>query len=146
MGPNSRMIAFTLFAVVTVEFGGWSLLGMLTSQGAITEFEEQFFRAGHAHAGVLLTLALIYFVLMDRTDFSESRQRLLGLTLLSGILLQSGGFFLHMLVGEEGGSSSGTLITRIGAVLLAVALIGLGVGVLRSGGKQEGLQDSPSST
>ncbi|MGH8944340.1 MAG: hypothetical protein ACRDWF_16100 [Acidimicrobiia bacterium] len=146
MRPNSRMIAFTLFAIVTVEFGGWSLLGMLTSQGAITEFEEQFFRAGHAHAGVLLTLALIYFVLMDRTDFSESRQRLLGLTLLSGILLQSGGFFLHMLVGEEGGSSSGTLLTRIGALLLALALIGLGVGVLRSGGKQQSLQDSPSLT
>ncbi len=146
MRPTSRMIAFTLFAIVTVEFGGWSLLGMLTSQGAISEFEEQFFRAGHAHAGVLLTLALVYFVLMDRTDFDAPRQRLLGLTLLTGILLQSGGFFLHMLVGEEGGSSSGTLLTRIGAVLLAVALIGLGVGVLRSGGKRQSLQDSPSST
>lgn len=146
MRPTSRMIAFTLFAIVTVEFGGWSLLGMLTSQGAISEFEEQFFRAGHAHAGVLLTLALIYFVLMDRTDFDARRQRLLGLTLLSGILLQSGGFFLHMVVGEEGGSSAGTLLTRIGAVLLAVALIGLGLGVLRSGGKRQSLQDSPSST
>jgi hypothetical protein len=146
MRPTSRMIAFTLFAIVTVEFGGWSLLGMLTSQGAISEFEEQFFRAGHAHAGVLLTLALVYFVLLDRTDFDARRQRLLGLTLLTGILLQSGGFFLHMLVGEEGGSSSGTLITRIGAVLLAVALIGLGVGVLRSGGKQQSLQDTPSTT
>ena len=146
MRPTSRMIAFTLFAIVTVEFGGWSLLGMLTSQGAITEFEEQFFRAGHAHAGVLLTLALIYFVLMDRTDFDAPRQRLLGLTLLTGILLQSGGFFLHMLVGEEGVSSAGTLLTRIGAVLLAIALIGLGVGVLRSGGKRQSLQDSPSST
>lgn len=141
MRPTSRMIAFTLFAIVTVEFGGWSLLGMLTTQGAINEFEEQFFRAGHAHAGVLLTLALIYFVLMDRTDFDAPRQRLLGLTLLTGILLQSGGFFLHMLVGEEGGSSSGTLITRIGAVLLAVALIGLGVGVLRSEGRRRSLED-----
>ena len=140
MRPTSRMIAFTLFAIVTVEFGGWSLLGMLTSQGAISEFEEQFFRAGHAHAGVLLTLALVYFVLMDRTDFDARRQRLLGLTLLTGILLQSGGFFLHMLVGEEGGSSSGTLITRIGAVLLAVALIGLGVGVLRSDGNRSALE------
>jgi hypothetical protein len=85
-------------------------------------------------------------VLMDRTDFDAPRQRLLVLTLLTGILLQSGGFFLHMLVGEEGGSSSGTLITRIGAVLLAVALIGLGVGVLRSEGRRRSLEDSPSST
>ena len=140
MRPASRMIAFTLFAIVTVEFGGWSLLGILTSQGAITEFEEQFFRAGHAHAGVLLTLALVYFVLMDRTDFDARRQRLLGLTLLTGILLQSGGFFLHMLVGAEGVASTGTLLTRIGAVLLAVALIGLGVGVLRASGKRSGLE------
>ncbi len=146
MRPNSRMIAFTLFAIVTVEFGGWSLLGMLTSQGALSEFEEQFFRAGHAHAGVLLTLALIYFVLMDRTDFDAPRQRLLGLTLLTGILLQSGGFFLHMVVGADEAASTGTLLTRIGAVLLAVALIGLGVGVLRSGGRRQSLQDSPSST
>ena len=135
MRPNSRMIAFTLFAIVRVEFGGWSLLGMLTSQGALTEFEEQFFRAGHAHAGVLLTLALIYFVLMDRTDFDAPRQRLLGLTLLTGILLQSGGFFLHMVVGADEAASTGTLLTRIGAVLIAVALIGLGVGVLRSRGQ-----------
>ena len=140
MRPASRMIAFTLFAIVTVEFGGWSLLGILTSRGAITEFEEQFFRAGHAHAGVLLTLALVYFVLMDRTDFDARRQRLLGLTLLTGILLQSGGFFLHMLVGAEGVASTGTLLTRIGAVLLAVALIGLGVGVLRASGKRSGLE------
>ena len=140
MRPTSPMIAFTLFAIVTVEFGGWSLLGMLTSQGDLTEFEEQFFRAGHAHAGVLLTLALVYFVLMDRTDFDSSRQRLLGLTLLGGILLQSGGFFVHMLVGAEGVSSAGTMLTRIGAVLLAVALIGLGVGVLRASGRRSGIE------
>ena len=146
MRPNSRMIAFTLFAIVTVEFGGWSLLGMLTSQGALTEFEEQFFRAGHAHAGVLLTLALVYFVLMDRTDFDSSRQRMLGLTLLTGILLQSGGFFLHMVVGAEAASSSGTLLTRIGAVLIAVALIGLGVGVLRAKGRRQSLEGAPSPT
>ncbi len=145
MRPNSRMIAFTLFAIVTVEFGGWSLLGMLASQGSLTEFEEQFFRAGHAHAGVLLTLALVYFLLMDRTDFDYRRQRLLGLTLLTGILLQSGGFFLHMVLGADGESSSGTLLTRIGAVLLAVALIGLGVGVLSAKGKRQSLEGSPTT-
>jgi hypothetical protein len=145
MRPTARMIAFTLFAIVTVEFGGWSLLGTLTSQGTLTDFEEQFFRAGHAHAGVLLTLALVYFVIMDRTNFEASRQRVLGLTLLTGILLQSGGFFLHMLIGSEGAASTGTLLTRAGAVLLAVAMIGLGVGVLKAEGRRQRLEGSPSS-
>ena len=133
MKTQSRFIALTLFALVTVEFGGWSLLGLLTSQGTLTAFQEQFFRAGHAHAGVLLTLALVYFLLLDRTAFAPARQRVLGLVLLGGILLQSGGFFVHMLAGEEAQTSVGTLLTRVGALLLAGALITLGVGVLRMG-------------
>jgi hypothetical protein len=132
MRPTTPLAAFVLFAIVTVEFGGWSLLGFLTSQDSLTPFEERFFRAGHAHAGVLLILALAYLMLMDRTRFSDRGQWLLSLTLLLGILLQSGGFFLHFAVGEEGEASAGTWLTRSGAVLIAVALISLGVGLLRS--------------
>ncbi|MPZ28393.1 MAG: hypothetical protein GEV12_18780 [Micromonosporaceae bacterium] len=125
--------ALALFALVTVEFGGWSLLGRLTQRDALTPFEEQFFRAGHGHAGALLILSLVFFILLGRTGFAESTQWLLGLGLLLGILLQSGGFFLHMLVGEEGASSAGTWVTRVGAVLLGAALVTLGVGLLRGG-------------
>jgi drug/metabolite transporter superfamily protein YnfA len=70
MRPTTPLAAFVLFAIVTVEFGGWSLLGFLTGQDSLTPFEEQFFRAGHAHAGVLLILALVYLMLMDRTRSS----------------------------------------------------------------------------
>jgi hypothetical protein len=132
MRPTTPLAAFVLFAIVTVEFGGWSLLGFLTGQESLTPFQEQFFRAGHGHAGVLLVLALVYLILMDRTQFSGRAQLLLSITLLVGILLQSGGFFLHFAVGEEGEASAGTWMTRAGAILLAVALITLGVGLLRS--------------
>jgi hypothetical protein len=132
MRPTTPLAAFVLFAIVTVEFGGWSLLGFLTGQESLTPFQEQFFRAGHAHAGVLLILALVYLILMDRTRFSGRAQLLLSITLLVGVLLQSGGFFLHFAVGEEGEASAGTWMTRSGALLLAVALISLGVGLLRS--------------
>lgn len=132
---TTRFSALVLFAIVTVEFGGWSLLGLLTSEDRLSEFQEQFFRAGHGHAGVLLILALVYLLLLDRTRFNPSTQRGLSLTLLGGILLQSGGFFVHMLMGSEsGGSSLGTWLTRLGAVLLAVALVSLGIGLLRSVG------------
>lgn len=70
MRPTTSLAAIVLFSVVTVEFGGWTLLGFLTSQERLTAFQEQFFRAGHGHAGVLLILALVYLVLMDRTQFS----------------------------------------------------------------------------
>lgn len=132
MKPSTTLAAMVLFAIVTVEFGGWSLLGFLTSTNGLSTFEEQFFRAGHAHAGVLLILALAYLPLMDRTRFTTRTQWMLGLTLLGGILLQSGGFFVHMLTGDEGVASPGTWMTRSGAVLLAIVLISLGVGLLRS--------------
>jgi hypothetical protein len=132
MRGTQRLIAFTLFALVTVEIGGWSLLGFLTSEDRLTPSQEQFFRAGHGHAGVLLILALVYLILIERTDWRPGARLGLSLTLLGGILLQSGGFFVHMLVGQEQRASAGTWMTRSGAVLLAIALVSLGVGLLRS--------------
>lgn len=134
----------TLLALVTVEFGGWSLLGFLTGQGQLSAFEEQFFRAGHGHAGVLLVLSLVFFVLMGRTRFNEPLQWLVGIGLLAGVLLQSGGFFLHLLVGEVSVSSAGTWVTRLGAVLIGAALVTLAVGLLRAG--RAGAADQGSTT
>lgn len=131
MRPTTRISAVVLFALVTVEFGGWSLLGLLTSGNELSGFEEQYFRAGHGHAGVLLVLALVFLLLLERTRFDQRSRVWLSVTLLVGILAQSGGFFLHMIVGEDGSASAGTWLTRFGAVLLAVALITLGVGLLR---------------
>jgi hypothetical protein len=124
-------MAIVLFAIVAVEFGGWSLLGLLTGRGSLSPFQEQFFRAGHGHAGVLLILALVFLLLVERTSYSRSVQLWLSLTLLGGVLLQSGGFFVHLIQGEEGRGSIGTAITTMGALLLAAALIGLGIGILR---------------
>lgn len=132
MRPTTRIAAVVLFALVTVEFGGWSLLGLLTSGNGLNEFEEQYFRAGHGHAGVLLVLALVFLILLERTQFAQRTQAWLSVTLLVGILAQSGGFFLHMAIGEEGTTSAGTWVTRAGAILLAVALISLGVGLWRA--------------
>jgi hypothetical protein len=57
-------------------------------------------------------------------------QWLAGLLLLVGILAQSGGFFVHLGVGQEGKSSAGTVMTRSGALLIAVALVILAVGLI----------------
>lgn len=130
MTPTKLLPALAFFALVTVEFGGWSLLGLIGTD-TLSPFQERFFRAGHAHAGTLLVLALVSFVFLGRTSFSVGAQWVVGVALLAGILMQSGGFFLHMLVGTEGGGSVGTLLTRLGAIVLAGSLVALGIGVLR---------------
>jgi hypothetical protein len=53
--------------------------------------------------------------------------------LLAGVLAQSGGFFVHLGLGQQGRSSPGTVLTRGGALLIAAALIILAVGLITHG-------------
>jgi hypothetical protein len=118
-------------ALPTVMFGGYSLLGLLTRNG-LNEFQLTFFRAGHAHAGVLILMSLIYHHYMEQTTLSPAIKVATVIVVLVGILAQSGGFFLHMLVGQPGEPSLGTTITTLGAVLLAVAILALVYGLITS--------------
>jgi hypothetical protein len=47
---------FSWIALPTVMYGGYSLLQLLNRAHGITPFRLTWFRAGHAHAGVLLLL------------------------------------------------------------------------------------------
>ncbi len=98
----------------------------------MTAFQQRLVRAGHAHAGVLLILALVYYVYLPRADFASGLEWAAGTALLVGIQAQSGGFFVLMARGEDGDSQLGPHITRTGAGLIAVALITLAVGLAAS--------------
>jgi hypothetical protein len=74
MEPTRLFPIIVLLSLVTVEYGGWALLGFLTGHGALGAFRERFFRAGHAHAGVLLVLSLAYFVYLGRAGYSAGVQ------------------------------------------------------------------------
>ena len=130
MEPTTLLPIVSLLSLVSVEYGGWSLLGFLTGRGQLGEFREQFFRAGHAHAAVLLVLSLVCFLYLGRTGYSTGVQWIAGLLLLAGIIAQSGGFFLHMGLGRKNRSSLGTVVTRTGALLIAAALVMLATGLL----------------
>jgi hypothetical protein len=133
MEPTRLFPIIVLLSLVTVEYGGWALLGFLTGRGTLGAFREQFFRAGHAHAGVLLVLSLAYFSYLGRAGYSASVQWLAGSLLLAGALAQSGGFFLHLALGQPGRSSPGTVLSRAGALLIAGALIILAIGLIVHG-------------
>src|SRR5712691_9211981 len=128
MAPTHLLPIISVLSLVTVEYGGWALLGFLTGHGSLGDFRERFFRAGHAHAGVLLVLSLVYFLYLERAGYSTAVQWLAGALLMAGIVTQSGGFFIHLGVGRSGHQSAGTALTRAGALLIAAALIILAVG------------------
>jgi hypothetical protein len=132
--PTKVYPIVAVLSLVTVEYGGWALLSFVSARrGQLNDFQTQFFRAGHAHAGVLLVLSLVYFLYLDsKTDFAESTQWIVGAILLVGVLAQSGGFFLHFSVGEAARASIGTRLTRSGALLIATALVILAVGIAKA--------------
>lgn len=130
MDPIRVFPIIALISLPTVMFGGYALHRFLTSGNGLSEFQLTFFRAGHAHAGVLLVLALVYFEYLARTRFTDTTRWLLGAAMVIGILAQSGGFFLHMGIGEPGRASAGTTVTRIGAAFLAVSMLVLAYGLI----------------
>jgi hypothetical protein len=129
MEPIRVFTAVVLVALPTVMFGGYSLLRLL-GQGGLSAFQVTYFRAGHAHAGVLLIFALAYLAFLSRTDFGTGWRWLACAVLTVGILAQSGGMFLHMGIGEPRKWSAGNSLTTAGAVVLAACSLFLAYGVL----------------
>ncbi len=54
-----------LLTIVTIESGGLLLLRVLRGRHPMTAVQQAFARAGHADAGVLVTLALVCQILAD---------------------------------------------------------------------------------
>ncbi len=120
-------------ALPTVMYGGYALLALMTRKEELTPFRRTWFRAGHAHAGVLLLMFLLFIDYMARTNLSIATTHAACGVFVAGILAQSGGFFIHMTKGQPGAPSIGTRITTIGAVLLTVAISILVYGIATTG-------------
>ena len=123
MDPTRLFAIVSLILLPTVMFGGYSLLRLLSRGDGLTPFQQTFFRAGHAHAGVLLVLSLVYYDYLGKTTVGDGVTWAACAVLAVGILAQSGGFFLHLAIGEPGRGSAGTALTSVGAVLLATAVL-----------------------
>ena len=115
-------IILSWIALPTVMYGGYSLLRLINQGDHLTPFQTMWFRAGHAHAGTLLLRSLLYFLFLDQTALGPTAKQVGSVTMFVGILAQSGGFFLHMLVGQPNEPSIGTSVTAAGAVLLVTAV------------------------
>jgi hypothetical protein len=132
MSPTRLFSIIAWIALPTVMFGGYSLLNLMVQGNVLTPFQVTYFRAGHGHAGVLLIVALVYHTYLDKTSFPDRLKWFACGAFLLGVLAVSGGFFLHMAVGEEGRVSVGVIITTLGALLLALDMFLLAYGLVKS--------------
>lgn len=135
MHPITRIFCgLTLLTVPTIEFGGYFLLSILSGnigELGLTGFQESMFRAGHGHAGVLVILSLIALFLSDYARLSQPFLWLVRAGFPLSAMLISGGFFAAAL-GEQLNQPNGMIaLLYVGVILLAVALITLGIGLVR---------------
>lgn len=131
LSDESRRLAGILFlALVTVETGGLYMLRIVRGREDVTPFQEKFARAGHAHAGVLLVLALVCQPFVDATELTGVWGWLARTGVAGAALLMPGGFFFSSMGRGRTGPNRLVVLVYAGALLLAVSLATLGIGLL----------------
>ena len=134
MTDASRHLTGILFVLVpTVEFGGWSLLRMIARRvpGYLDNpVRQNLFRAGHAHAGVLLLLALVGILYVDQTDLSGGARTLVRTGLALAPILMPAGFFFSVLRPSDDRPNRLIVLVYLGALSLAVSAVTLGLSLL----------------
>src|SRR6266536_2845114 len=129
------MSGIILITVPTIQYGGYFLLTSLMDKSSgymENPLRQNFFRAGHAHAGVIVILSLVCQILADGAVLPSHLLWAVRIGVpLSAILISSGFFFsvLPPTATEAGGAVS---LIYAGAVILALAVVTLGVGLLRA--------------
>ena len=71
---TKKICGIILLTIPSIIYGGYFLLMVLSGQEAeleLTSFQQSMFRAGHAHAGVLVILSLVAQVLTDHANLSK---------------------------------------------------------------------------
>jgi hypothetical protein len=136
MSRESRRLAgIILILVPAVAFGGASLLTMImggTPGYLDNEVRQALWRAGHAHAGVLLILALVALRYVDETALRGGWLWLARHGIPSAAILMPAGFFLSVL--DPAATAPNALIGLVyaGGVLLVASVLTLGIGLVRA--------------
>jgi hypothetical protein len=134
MSPESLFSAGLTFVLVpTIAFGGRALIMFNTTMTAgylDNPVRQNFFRAGHAHAGVLVILALVSFFYVDVASLSEGLKALVRWSMFAAPLLVSAGFFFSMIPPAATKPNGFIWLVYLGAVSLATGVLTLGIGLL----------------
>ncbi|MBO9554130.1 hypothetical protein [Cellulomonas sp.] len=116
--------------VVGIESGGWFLFRVTTGREQATDFQRAFYRAGHAHAGVLVTLGLVCLLLGEATTLSGGWRWLAQTGVLVAAIVMPAGFFLSAIGRGRDRPNRWVVLLAVGAVVLAAGVLTLGVGLI----------------
>jgi hypothetical protein len=135
MTSQARLMSgIILITVPTIQYGGYFLLTSLMNRGSgymDNALRQNFFRAGHAHAGVIVLLSLICQVLADAAVLPSPLIWFVRIGVPLAAILISAGFFVSMPSPTATQPNGAVGLVYVGALLLAIGVITLGIGLLR---------------
>lgn len=134
MTHESRRLAGILLIVLpSVMWGGVMLLTMLVGEPAYmaNPLRQNLWRAGHAHAGVLLVLALVLLRYVDEAHLSGPMKVVARTFVPLAAILMPLGFFLSVVSPDATAPNGLIALTYVGAAVLATGVVTLGVGLVR---------------
>lgn len=136
LSDASLQTAGILFITIpTIEFGGLSLFRYLANRvpGYMDNpVRRGMFTAGHAHAGVLVLLALLALVFVDSANLSGGMRQAVRSSVAGAAILMPAGFFLSIVKPTQTTPNRLVLLIFTGAAALAFGTLTLGVGLVRA--------------
>ncbi|HEY6234809.1 MAG TPA: hypothetical protein VIW69_06905 [Candidatus Elarobacter sp.] len=135
MTSQSRHTAGILLIVFpTVIYGGSSLLRLLIEPGSRyleNPLRESLWRAGHAHAAVLLVLSLVILQYVDDARLPARAKAFVRVATPAAAILLPTAYFCSVLSPAATAPSPIIGLAYVGAVVMAAGLLVLGIGLVR---------------
>ena len=131
---SRRLAGILLIFVPAVAFGGVSLLSMILGQAPgylDNPVRQDLWRAGHAHAGVMLILALILLRYVDETNLSGAWMWVARHGVPLAAILMPAGFFLSILSPDATEPNALIFLVYAGGVFLVAGVLTTGIGLIR---------------
>lgn len=138
MSRESKLMAgILLLTLPTVMFGGVSLLTFLISDPSYVQnaLRQDLWRAGHAHAGVLLILSLVALRYVDDTSLSFAMKWFVRAAIPSAAIFLPAAFFFSVLSPTATKPNGFIYLAYIGAIVLATGILTLAIGLIKKNRK-----------
>jgi len=132
--PNDLiLIGILLLALVTVESGGYFLTRVVRGHAPANRLQMSFFRAGHAHAAVLLVLSIAILAVISYAALDGFWMWLARTGVPIAAILMPAGFFLSVTGKDPQRPNRLIVLLWLGVVSLTAALITAGIGLIAGG-------------
>ena len=134
MSPETRKHAGILIVIIpTVIYGGVSIFGFLIYDPAYMQnpLRQDLFRAGHAHAGVLLILSLVSYLYVDDATLSPLWKSMVKSCIPAAAIFLPAAFFFSVLNADATKPNGLINLAYVGVALLVTGLLTLGIGLIR---------------